>query len=456
MAADNWANFSAGVFMVALGLWLLYLNVRSKVHVAFALFLFSRGFANAILSVARGPAGNAFLGTLQAAFWIALPFAALYFMMVYRGRYGAIQYRKSIPIYLVLLALVFETILFINPSLWGTARFSPTGGFESFDAGPLRIFFDFRLLFYVGITYFLVRDYVRAEPGPAAKSLALVSLGIALDAVFLVIWDVVDFGYELMGSRALAGAALAGRVVSIISFVLVLMAFVTLWRAARTVPDARVRHGARNYAYALLLPVVTGVLTSIFRHAELSWAPAFGLTVDGIWTFAFPLLVTYALVRHQLFELDVKIKWTIKSGTIAAVFLAVFFVVAQLVQNYFQTNLNWAVGGVAAGLLLFALNPLQHLAERVANTAMPGVKSIRDMSDPEKTNLYEDQVRFAWSDGMIDRSERLMLDNLRRRLGLDAEAAAAIETEYARLGGSSAPTRSGVAKARSKSGRRAS
>ena len=118
-------------------------------------------------------------------------------------------------------------------------------------------------------------------------------------------------------------------------------------------------------------------------------------------------------------------------GTIPA-FLAVFFVVAQLAQNYLAGVYGWLAGGVAAGLLIFALSPLQHFAERVANAAMPGVRSIAEMAHPERLDLYREQAGLMWADGVIDRQERALLDSLRKRLGLSHEEAASIESEASR------------------------
>jgi uncharacterized membrane protein YebE (DUF533 family) len=113
-------------------------------------------------------------------------------------------------------------------------------------------------------------------------------------------------------------------------------------------------------------------------------------------------------------------------------FLAVFFVVAQLAQNFLSDEYGLVAGGVAAGLLLFALSPLQRIAEGVANTAMPGVKSFNEMSHAERLEAYLRSARIAWADGAIDRSERAMLDGLRETLGLSTEETTRLESEAAR------------------------
>jgi hypothetical protein len=41
----------------------------------------------------------------------------------------------------------------------------------------------------------------------------------------------------------------------------------------------------------------------------------------GVWRFPLPILATHAPLRHQLLGIDVRLKWTIRRGTLAAFFL---------------------------------------------------------------------------------------------------------------------------------------
>jgi uncharacterized membrane protein YebE (DUF533 family) len=144
------------------------------------------------------------------------------------------------------------------------------------------------------------------------------------------------------------------------------------------------------------------------------------------------VLVAYALLKYQLFDIDVKVKWTIKRGTIAAAFLFVFIVVAQLGQNFLSTEYGWAAGGLAAGALLFVLAPLQRVAERVADTAMPGVSTSSEYLSYRKLEVYKATIEGAMEDGAITEKERAMLGRLREKLGISTQDAAALEAEFIR------------------------
>jgi hypothetical protein len=155
----------------------------------------------------------------------------------------------------------------------------------------------------------------------------------------------------------------------------------------------------------------------------------FDVFVTGFWDLSLPLLVTYAVVRHQLFGIDLKIKWTIKRGAVAAVFLAVIFMVSQLAQNWLSQSQGLVVGSSVAGIMLFAIAPIQRFAERLSDKALPNAKPAERMDEGERAAIYLDVARSAWRDGNITKDERRLLKELQTRLGLSAEAAQRIEDQ---------------------------
>jgi hypothetical protein len=201
-----------------------------------------------------------------------------------------------------------------------------------------------------------------------------------------------------------------------------------LWLSNTRSAPSRAARNVALFALALFLcGMALGVALNGFEGAAQAG-------VFGVFRAMAMTLLAFSILRHQLLGIDVKVKWTIKRGTLAGMFLAVFFVVAQLGQNYLSGALGWAVGGVAAGLMLFALTPLQRLAERVADAAMPGVKAVGEMTRDDRASLYREAARTAWADGVLTRDERAMLDTLRDRLGLGGDESIRIEREAAGAG----------------------
>src|SRR5581483_7495930 len=207
----------------------------------------------------------------------------------------------------------------------------------------------------------------------------------------------------------------------------------------------RARHGdfpharARVRNYLLVIAAVTSTIllwAGVYAASRLQAShPAFGASLTlvrlfgALWTLFLPVLAAYAIVRYRFLGADRLARLGTQRGVIAFVLLAVFFVVAQLTQNYLNVRMNWAAGGVAAGLLLFAMSPIQKLAERMAAGAVPQAKDPSQYSASERRRFYEEQLKLAWKDGALTVKEKRMLDRLREQLGLAAEDAARLERQ---------------------------
>lgn len=179
------------------------------------------------------------------------------------------------------------------------------------------------------------------------------------------------------------------------------------------------------FAAALLLPILVGLppTGTLWDLAYVLVAPAFSVVFMGV--------LSYGILRTQLFDIDLHLKVTLSRGAIAAVFLGVFFVVAELAQTYLSNAYGWAIGGLAAGLLLFALAPLQRAAERLANVAMPSVSGSADYVAARKFFVYRAALEAALADGGVTRKERAMLARLQQELGLRPEDVAQLESDVA-------------------------
>jgi hypothetical protein len=179
---------------------------------------------------------------------------------------------------------------------------------------------------------------------------------------------------------------------------------------------------------ALNLGVLGLGLTVFFEDRWTRWDLLLNIVGPSVVGMVLVALLAYGILRAQIFGVDLKIKWTLKQSTLAAIFIGLFFMVSESVAEFFSERTGTYVGIVAAGALLFALAPLQHLAQRVADKAMPGVKGAGEMTSAERIAVYEDAARGAWADGALSADERAMLDRLAGRLGVAAEDARRIES----------------------------
>jgi hypothetical protein len=173
----------------------------------------------------------------------------------------------------------------------------------------------------------------------------------------------------------------------------------------------------------LAVAAATGILAGLWNPGLVGNLTTFRL-LNGLWRLALPVFVTYALVKLQLFELQSRMRLTVKASTVGAVFVAVFFVVAQLTEGLLQKNGNLFLGAAATGLLLFAISPIQRIAERVAVAAVPS--STAGPGGPpvsRKADVYRAALRMALANRVVSRDEERSLADLAAELGIDASSA---------------------------------
>ena len=183
------------------------------------------------------------------------------------------------------------------------------------------------------------------------------------------------------------------------------------------------RHGDRRSAVGTLLAcgiaAVTGVV-SVRLGGVPTVAGNVSFVLRGLWRFPLPILATYGLLRHQLLGVDVRLKWTIRRGTLAAIFVAAFLIVAQLIQNVASARLGYVAGAISAALLLFALAPLQDLTRRFADAALPRVHDPRGAPPARRLDAYRQAVELVLADGTLTPYKERALAALADELGIGA------------------------------------
>lgn len=213
-------------------------------------------------------------------------------------------------------------------------------------------------------------------------------------------------------------------------FVFALVAAISAFRRARPGPTRDrdrwfvLAFGTRDLALAGLIAGRAVLLEPGTRAGDIADFVVLPAAVS-----LYVVLLVYGVLRWHLFDLDLRIKGTIRRGTVAAAFFAVFLVVTQLAQNGLTDRFGWLWGGIAAGLLLFLLAPLQRAADRVADAAMPGVSDTEEYRAHRRAAVYEAALEGILRDGTISAKERAVLERLRAQLGLSEATAAALERD---------------------------
>lgn len=192
------------------------------------------------------------------------------------------------------------------------------------------------------------------------------------------------------------------------------------------------------------------VFALAFGFRDLCWGYNYAFATWELWTDRIPLangqvdlgfylyvigtlvsvpLIAYGILRTQLFDIDLRIRWTIKQSTIAGIFVALMFFISEGVSTFLSAELGGFAGLLAAAVVMFFLAPLQRFADRVATAAMPDTQNTPEYVAFRKMQVYEDALAEALhEDGISDR-ERALLVRLRDSLGIAQADAEAIERE---------------------------
>lgn len=415
----------AAVAMLGLALWIMSLKFSDRLHRAFALFLFLRALFYGLVPFSSPV--NDYEGRIMGYTMIAIPFAGLHFAYAFWRRHRGSHRRLHLlvdrlePWSLVALAAGFETLYLLRHDLL-VPLYDPGG-----PPGPLILFLPLTYATYALIALAIGYCYTRPQNDHAARAFYALSLGFALEPLFLPTLLLLEWSNGPANPGAVGVAENAIRVATL---ALVAVLGLLIVRHARQTRQPKVSGRAVRFLVLLALPIGSALLAfSQFEAGNPAVAYWTLTTSDAGWHLALVFLAAYAIVRHRFLDLDLHIQHTVRRGTLAAPFVLAFLVTTELAENYFDSRFGWVFGALAMGLLLFLLLPIQKLAERFAQLALPHATPIEDLSPSERANLYEEQLRLAWRDGNLTRKERRMLEAIRQRLGLSVDEAARMERE---------------------------
>jgi len=213
-----------------------------------------------------------------------------------------------------------------------------------------------------------------------------------------------------------------------------LIASLHSWRRAPT-GLARVRAGALALGFGFR-DVCWGVTYALGIRQLLQGSGSDPLAYPGYFYVIYSMgtavavpVIAYGILRAKLFDIDLRIRWTLERSTLAGAFVALLYLITEGAERILSSELGAWAGLLAAAVLVFFLAPLQRLAERVAGAAMPRTQDTPAYAAFRKLQVYEAALQDANRDGGISDKERRLLDRLRDSLGIEATDAAALERD---------------------------
>lgn len=377
-------NVIAGAVFLALAGLLLRIDFGNRVHRAFALFLTLRALLNLLTVFNTTPETSWFWTGTHHYFTLGLPFATLFFVATYLDAGRPSPRLRWVGRAALAIGLVVEVAYLLDHRLTWV---------ENSAHGPLAPVAGLVVSGYLLAACVFLRAYTRA----AARdnpSLLVMAVGFAA------------YGVDHHVTRTITGIYATEAPVE--SLLLVVLSTEVAWLLLRG--NASQRMATKRWGLLLLAAAGTGLLPAVGDPLSLR------LLAGPGWTLAAGLIVTYALLRHQLFDIDLRVKGTIKQSTVVAAFVGVYLVAAQGTQAWLGGTAPY-IGIAVAALLGLFIAPLQRAAGKVADAAMPNVSDSPGYLSVRKLEVYRAALEHELASGSEGLSSP-RLASLRARLGL--------------------------------------
>ncbi|MBI4392321.1 MAG: hypothetical protein HY556_00790 [Euryarchaeota archaeon] len=167
----------------------------------------------------------------------------------------------------------------------------------------------------------------------------------------------------------------------------------------------------RDGALVILAAGLAGAISETWGGATTS-----GLGV-GILRIVGVAVLAYSVFRYDLLGVPLP-RIAEHRGSLAMASLASLFIVAQIAENYLSAEYGLLMGGVVAGALLFAANPIQRAMERTTAPVGPHRAPATVERREESERAYRVALRRFLVDGDISAEEEIALAHLADEAGV--------------------------------------
>lgn len=247
----------------------------------------------------------------------------------------------------------------------------------------------------------------------------------------LIVVSIVAIALAI-GTVVWPAGSLVLYVTMMLMFVYALVVSIHAWRKAK--PGlASTRAGAfalafgiRDVCWGFAYGAAFWMILTNYQGDPLFWVVT---TVYALGTLLAVPLIAYGVLRGYLFDIDLRIRWTIKQSTLAGLVVSIIFLISEGASEFLSAELGTVAGLLAAAVLIFFLTPLQQFAERIAASAMPNTENTPEYVAFRKMQVYENALIEALEEGGISKKERSLLNRLRESLEISETDARAIEEE---------------------------
>ena len=181
--------------------------------------------------------------------------------------------------------------------------------------------------------------------------------------------------------------------------------------------------GLRDVSWGLVY--ASGVF-DIFRHTDAQLL-VLGQLYAGS-TLIYVPIVAYGILSVRLLDITVEIRKGVKRGTLAAAFVALFFLISEGAASVLSERFGTVAGLLGATLIVFLLSPLHRLSEWFSGQVVPA-REGSEYRAFRKLQMYAVAVEDALAYGDIGPAQRSLLDRLRESLEVSPDDARRIEAD---------------------------
>ncbi|HUR24821.1 MAG TPA: hypothetical protein VM327_02260 [Candidatus Thermoplasmatota archaeon] len=253
-------------------------------------------------------------------------------------------------------------------------------------------------------------------------------------------WNVEHGGVPSWANSLLPVAATVATVglllgVSLLGIYSLAAAVSAYWR---TEPGSALRRRAHWWVVAFGTRDALWILHVLVLLALIAAQGESSQGLEELWIWGPPLYLlvyasalTYGILRSQLFDIELRLKWGISRGTSVTILVVAALVASKIAEFYLTRTIGYAAGATMAGLLLFFVPRLNKLGDKVAQKAMPTVQNTSSYVAFRKLEVYQAAVQSAIESGGISAKERDLLSRLQVKLGISREDALQVEADAA-------------------------
>ena len=220
-------------------------------------------------------------------------------------------------------------------------------------------------------------------------------------------------------------------------------------------------------AFGLAVHAVFLARTSLARRRAIMFAVAFGIR-DLCWGFIYGTgvlglfrdevgssnlilsqiyvgstlvyipIVAYGILSVRLLNIQFQVRRSVQKGTLAAVFVALFFLISEGSASFLSERFGSVAGLLGATLIVFLVSPLHRLSEWFSGQVV-NVDEGHEYRAYRKLQMYAAAVEDSLAHGDIGPAQRSLLDRLCESLEVSSADARRIESDLGLQGYAVAP-----------------